>query len=101
MARYSFPKNRQRCSPTSSGMSRQRIINFSSYAKEKGLQLLPEDRKLIAFSTKQISDTTFGKIMRTYVQTWVDTMMAEECCYKKQNEGRKKANAYLHNALQL
>lgn len=101
MIDYKFPKKKKALKPTSSGLSRQRIINFSSYAKEKGLELLHEDRKTIALSTKYLSDQTFGSIMRTYAKIWVETMLEEACCYKKQNEGRRAANAYLRSALQL
>ena len=71
-------------------------MTFTEHAKQKGIDLLKDDRMYLINLMRQVPADTCKHLLRRYVEVWLENMGAA----KSQNRGRRAANEWVLSMLQ-
>jgi hypothetical protein len=70
-------------------------MTFTDYAKNKGCALLKDDMAYLLRLLGHLSKPERSKILRKYIDVWVDAMAHCDDENKRQNQGRFAANTWV------
>lgn len=70
-------------------------MDFVTYSKAKGLQLLKDDITFIRARLHRLPKNRRKAFMLRYVDLWLEGMEDEENALRKDSAGRRRANNFL------